>query len=183
MIEQDIILFRNGDKKAFERLYRHYVGKVYNFTAIYLKEASDRSDVVQDVFVKLWDKRYTMDETRSLDGLLFIITRNLILNSFRRRGRSVSLSQEGVLDIPSGEDVVDSVNNKLSSEKVSQLIDVLPPRQKEAFILKHQVGLSVKEIAQKMDVSEMTVKRHLNLAMHFIKTNLPLFLVFVNGIK
>jgi len=74
-----------GDHKAFERLYNKYWAKVYHFTSIYINDEYEREEIVQKVFIRFWDARERLDPQKSPDGLLFIITRNIIFNQIHRR--------------------------------------------------------------------------------------------------
>ena len=177
----DIVLLKNSDRKAYARVYRHYVGKVYNFTSLYIHDENEKKDIVQRVFIRLWEKRRLLNERDSIDGLLFIMTRNLIFNHSRSSFKPIPIENVNDVDTlisktPSSEEITDA--NMLSSQ-IKSLIEMLPERQKEAFILSRQAGLPIKDIAAKMGISESGVKRHINLAMKFIRTNLPLFLIFL----
>lgn len=74
-----------GNTIAFERLYDCYWLKVYNFAQLYITSSFEVSEVVQDVFVKVWESREMFDETKNFDGFLFIITRNIIFNLILRK--------------------------------------------------------------------------------------------------
>ena len=75
-----ITRLRRGDREAFACLYRRYWRKVYHFTSLYITSGADVEEVVQDVFVKLWENRARIDESQSIEGYLFIITRNHVFN-------------------------------------------------------------------------------------------------------
>ena len=79
-----IILLKNGDEKAFTTLYRLYWSKVYNFSRLYLSSITEVEEVVQEVFVKVWETRDFLRADDNFKGYLFIITRNLIFNQFRK---------------------------------------------------------------------------------------------------
>ena len=81
MDEREILAaVKAGNTVAFKYLYDRYWLKVYDFTRFYIMSSSDVSEVVQDVFVKVWESRETLDKERSFDGLLFVTTRNIIFN-------------------------------------------------------------------------------------------------------
>ena len=65
-------------------------------------------------------------------------------------------------------------------EAVDRLVAELPPRQRESFVLSRRDGMSIREIAGVMGITEKGVQRNINLALKFLKTNLPLFLIFIN---
>lgn len=74
--------FKQGDESAFTFLYEHYWRKVYRFSEIYLTDKDEIKEVVQDVFIKLWESRAQINENKDIDGLLFIMTRNVIFDYF-----------------------------------------------------------------------------------------------------
>lgn len=84
MMHDDLIKFKNGDEKAFEKIYLQYWNKVFQFTRLYISDVNEQEEIVQQVFVRLWEKRAMVDESRDLDGFLFIVTRNMIFNRSRR---------------------------------------------------------------------------------------------------
>ena len=77
-VKNAIIRFREGDRTAFETIYRQYWRKVYSFTRLYIRDSFEQEEVVQQVFIRLWEKRSLIDADKDFDGFLFIITRNLI---------------------------------------------------------------------------------------------------------
>ena len=79
-----IIRLKKGDEQAFSILYKSYWMKIYNFARLYITSSSVISEVVQDVFVKVWESKEFLDITKNFDGLLFMITRNIIFNYSRR---------------------------------------------------------------------------------------------------
>ena len=178
MLNQETIQsFINGNQEAFKALYDSYWEKVYGFTKLYMSRQEDREDVVQEVFYRLWNKRHLLDADKDLDGFLFILTKNMILNKLRRRKLK---SLEGVdLDIPDVNAEPD-LNDPYLSTYIDKLISTMPPKQRQAFLLRRQEGLSIKEISEAMHISESGVKRNINLALKFLKANLPLFILFVS---
>lgn len=177
--EETIIKFKSGDTEAFEALYKAFWNKVYGFSKLYVEKQEDREDIVQEVFFQLWKKRNIIDHTKELDGLLFILTKNMILNKLRRR-QLQSLDELGI-DIPDDRihGIVESrIDEPYFQQYIDKLIAALPPKQREAFLLRRSQHLSIKDISSIMGISESGVKRNINLALKFIKANLPLFIIF-----
>ena len=85
MLEHPFSCYPNGDEDAFSFLYKHYWEKVYGFTRLYLVSSEDIAEVVQEVFIKLWEARHLIDEEQPFEGFLFIITRNMIFNYSRKK--------------------------------------------------------------------------------------------------
>lgn len=181
MKENDVIKFKAGDHKAFERIYNHYWSKVLHFTSLYINDPNEQEEIVQQVFVRFWEKRAMLDQERDLDGFLFIITRNMVFNRFRKSFNEKAYREaaeskaDGIYDM---EEMIDADDLQ---KYIDKLVSVLPSRQKEAFILSRRGGLSAKEIAERMNISVKGVERHIYLALKFIKANLPLLLLFLSN--
>lgn len=79
---------KQGNSKAFKAIFDRYWNIVYRFTGLYLMDNYEKEEITQQVFIKLWEKRELLDEEKDLDGLLFIITRNLIFNHIRKKAKS-----------------------------------------------------------------------------------------------
>lgn len=180
MEEREIVeKVKAGDSTAFALLYDSYWLKVYNFTQLYIVSSDEITEIVQDVFVKLWETRHLFDLSKSFDGFLFIITRNVIFNYTRKyfneqnfkmtvlRGMESSYDMEGELDAADLKIYIDS------------LISQLPPQRQRFFRMSRQENLSNKEIALRCAVSEKNVERHITFALKFLKENIPLFILFV----
>ncbi|MGN1220350.1 MAG: RNA polymerase sigma-70 factor [Candidatus Cryptobacteroides sp.] len=176
---QDILDFSGGSMPAFEKLYREYWNRVYQFTGLFVDNDFEREDIVQEVFVRLWKKRHLVDSSKEIDGLLFIITRNLVFNRLRKKGNMERIeSVAEAAGVIYDSDTDSKLDASYLKDYVDKLISVLPERQREAFRLSRQEKLPIKQIALKMGISESGVKRHINLALKFIRANLPLLILF-----
>ena len=71
---------KQGDETSFTFVYDHYWRKVYRFSEIYLNDDEEIKEAVQEVFIKLWESRASINENKDIDGLLFIMTRNTIFD-------------------------------------------------------------------------------------------------------
>lgn len=166
-----IILLKNGDEKAFTTLYRLYWSKVYNFSRLYLSSITEVEEVVQEVFVKVWETRDFLRADDNFKGYLFIITRNLIFNQFHKL---TVLS--AAMDYYDMEDELSAADLK---EFIKRMVGGLPPRQQEVFKMSRDEHLTYKEIATRLNISEKTVERHINEAIKFLKKNIMLYLIFI----
>ena len=73
---------KQGDETSLTFVYDHYWRKVYRFSEIYLNDDEEIKEAVQEVFIKLWESRASINENKDIDGLLFIMTRNTIFDYF-----------------------------------------------------------------------------------------------------
>lgn len=181
-LQKEIILMNQGDMSAFEKLYNRYWGKVYNFTSIFINDYYEREDIVQQTFLKLWEMKGKLDPERGIEGLLFIMTRNIIFNS-THKGVNEAAMKEALLHISdsSTNNTEESIEAKELEDKIDDLVAILPPRQKEAFTLSRKNGMTYKEIAKKMGISEKGVEQNIYLALKFLRKNIPLVVLFIYG--
>lgn len=84
---RDIELLKNGDLEAFERVYRAFWNKVYQFSGLFIDDDFEREDIVQEVFLRIWNKRNLIDSGKDFNGFLFITTRNIVFNWLRTTDR------------------------------------------------------------------------------------------------
>lgn len=168
-----------GDKAAFALLYDHYWLKVYNFTQLYIVSSSDVSEIVQDVFVKVWETRQLLDGTKNFDGFLFITTRNLIFNYTRKHFNEVNFRMTVLRGIEKSYDIEEELDAANLKEYIDTLILQLPPQRQRIFRLSREKNLTNKEIADYCSITEKAVEKNITFALKFLKDNLPLFLLFM----
>jgi len=165
MNEKEILLaFIQGDKKAFENLYSLYWKQVYNFACLYITTTEDVEEVVQDVFLKLWNAREMICVDRNFKGYLFIVTRNIIFNESKRKINERAY-QETVLNVLENEsfDLESEIDANDLKSYIDLLIEEMPPRRKEIFILSRKEHLSYKEIAERLSISDRTVEKQISV--------------------
>jgi len=163
----------NGDKKALDEIYLFYYPRLYSFAKGFLKVEDDINDILQDVFIKLWENRKKIKNTETFNGWIFTITKNGIisyfrekikLNKFELRVKEMATSEAYLLD--------DKTEYKDIKEKVDQLINQLPDKRKQVFKLSREQGLSHKEIANQLGISIKTVEDHITHASKFLRAHL-----------
>lgn len=174
-----IILLKEGDEKAFTNLYRKYWSKVYNFSRLYLSSIAECEEVVQEVFIKVWEAREVLHEDDSFKGFLFIITRNLIFNQFRKSFNENAYRLTVLHSAMPYYDIEDELSAADLQEFIQKMVLELPPRQQEVFNLSRNEHLSYKEIAERLNISEKTVERHINEALKVLRRNIMLYLIFI----
>ena len=160
---------RNGNKDAFKVLFEKYGPRLYQFSIKYLREKEDAEDLLNEVFLKIWQNRHTLKTNTSFQSYLFTIAYNNIRQRFLRKSREEKyiqiFAEENLVDPTKGEDQVDYVQ---IVQKINQVIDLLPARRKEIFSLSYKGELRNYEIADKLGLSEQFVKNQLSVARKFI---------------
>ncbi|MDX8339372.1 RNA polymerase sigma-70 factor [Draconibacterium sp. IB214405] len=172
-------LLKQGDIEAFDKIYNIYCHKLHQFVLRYLKQEEDAEEIVQEVFIKIWESRKKIDVHASFEAYLFTISYNSTISLLRKR-ISESKSREylkSVQEIQKANSVIDDLQYNELNDKVQSLLQQLTPRQKEIYMLSREEGLSHKEIAARLNISENTVKNHLVTTLKFLKSNLDTGLV------
>lgn len=181
MEEKELVKqLKQGDKAAFGAIYDQYWKKVHGFVLLYLTSSVEAEDVVQDVFVKLWNVRDFIDEEKSFKGFLFIVTRNLIFNRSRKGFNDSFFKMMALSGVEDSYEIEDELIASDLKAYIDKLIGDLPPRQQEVFQLSRNQQLSYREISEQLGISERTVERHLHEALKYLKVNLKLYLIFLS---
>jgi RNA polymerase sigma-70 factor (ECF subfamily) len=158
-----------SDVGAFEELFREWHDPLLNYALFITKDRAVALDIAQEVFLKLWEKRATLNPNRSIKALLYLMVRNLSLNHHRdTSNRESKLADPANLprqSLPGPDEMMDA---RLLKNKIQQWIADLPERQREALTLSRMQGLSHEEIAAVMDVSPRTVNNHIVRALKYI---------------
>jgi len=159
-----------GDERAFNRMYYQTNKNIYNAVMAYVKNEHIAIELVQQVYVKFWNNRQKLKDVNSLKDYLFIIAKNLTLDHFKKITKETKFFAELTLR---ENDVVNTTDEKIEQIEYDKLlqnaIEQLPPQQKEAWLLVNDQELSYAEIAVKMNISKLTVKRHLELSRRSVR--------------
>jgi RNA polymerase sigma-70 factor (family 1) len=163
--ESDLLRrLKQDDERAFDALFRHYSALVYRFAFSYLKSRPAAEEIVQECFIKIWEKRAQLRDDVPLKGYLFTTAHHAVLNELRRDQHHLRL--HGEVAAAAGPA---SVANEAEYQEMEALyaaaLDRLPPKQREVFVLSRQLGLSYPEIAERQGVSVKTVEAHIMQAL------------------
>lgn len=166
---------REGDKDAFERLFHKYYARLCVFANTYVKSIDTSRDVVQDVYIKIWDNRENFIITQSLKAYLYQAVRNQSLNYLEKNSKKLRLQEKisRQRELESSENKFE-LNTEELTEKIWKLVDQLPERRRTIFILYRKHGLSYKEIGEVMDIKRKTVENQMGRSLKFIRDQLDL---------
>ena len=163
------------DKEApLEELFDHYYPRLYEFSKSFLKLEQGIDDILQEVFIRIWQNRKKIKDPATFNSFIFPIPRNLLLNDLRNRLNQNKLKDE-IRKLATAQEYLnyDQIQYRELKNRLEQRIEELPERQKEIFILSRSEGLSHKEIASKLQIATKTVEYHISLAIKSLKVNLP----------
>lgn len=169
-----ILLIQKDDRVAFYNIYERYSKRLYGFVLRYIKLKEDAEEIVQVVFVKIWESRNKIDAYASFESFLFTIAYNTTISLLRKRTNEKKyLDHLKSLQHPVNSlNLIDEIHFNELNERVQSLLDELTPRQKEIFQLSREEGLSHEEIAKKLDISINTVKKHIANTLAFLKSHI-----------
>lgn len=174
---------RGGDERAFEALFRAYASPLSRLAYHYVGSVALAEEVVQDVFLRLWDGRATLHVTESLPGYLRVAVRNRALDTTkaaRSAFRVQRASQTVEPQAPAGmgqpaRSPFEDVEHRELSDALRQAVDRLPARCRLVFLLRWESHLSYAEIAEQLDISVKAVERHRQRALTRLATFLRRF--------
>jgi RNA polymerase sigma-70 factor (ECF subfamily) len=164
---------QKGDVEAFDLLYDKYSGKLYAFGLKYLRSTDEAEELVQMVFLRIWENYKTLDKESSFKSYIFTIAYNDICKLFRRRSYRQKFIEDTIYDnsqlTSESEDRIDS---RSLLERVHAIIEKLPERQKTIFLKSRKEFKSTIEIAEEFGLSPGTVDNYVSESLKFIRYHL-----------
>lgn len=170
-----------GDEEAFELLFRQNYAGLVQFAWGYVRSKAVAEELVQDVFLKIWDNREGMVITGSDEGYLYKSVRNRCIDWSRHSKvvkewkREKKREEEGRAG--KGESVSHALHHKMLLEEIEKAIHDLPEKRREVFLMSRYENRTYKEIAEILEISASTVETHMSLAL---KTLRQKFLPFIS---
>lgn len=169
--DQLVSAVRRGDHYAFDQLFHKYGASLFSFVVSVLKDEFDAEEVVQDVFLKIWEKRRDLDSSLSFKSYLFTIALNTTKNRYRKKLQTEKYKQVVAMELNINQTSdFDMVEYRNLLDYIDKLIEKLPPSRRKIFILSKKDGLKNPEIAKLLNISEQTVKNQLVSAMKFLRS-------------
>jgi RNA polymerase sigma-70 factor (ECF subfamily) len=157
---------------AFDSLYKNYSKKLYQFAYSILKSREESENIVQEVFLKLWENRKRVENDSVIKSYLFSIAYNSIITLVRKKIKDDQFieylkSLQETYEEPDLE-----FEYKELTGKIHKIVSQLPLRQKEVYLLHKEEGLSYKDIAVNLHISVNTVENHMSRALKTIRVKL-----------
>jgi RNA polymerase sigma-70 factor (family 1) len=159
-----------GDETAFRQLYDQYRDLIYSFSYQLTRSDIIAKDVVQDIFVKIWTTRSTLDQIVSIRAWMLRLTRNHVLNGLKRKAHEEALLRKiraGLSD--NHQPTEEAVQYRELERQLQQAITRLPHQQQRCYLLSRDEGMKHDEIALSLGISQETVKKHIMAAIQSIK--------------
>ncbi|WP_316840224.1 RNA polymerase sigma-70 factor [Pedobacter gandavensis] len=166
-------LLRVGDKYAYAEIYNRHKNLLQNHLYKKLGDLEVVKDVLQDLFVKLWDNKSEMPLTDNLPGYLFSAARNRVFNHLSHKQVESKYISSIQTFINEDNYITDQqIREKEFSQIIRREIEALPPKMKEVFILSRDGHYSHEEIAKQLQISPQTVSKQISNALKILRVKL-----------
>jgi RNA polymerase sigma-70 factor (ECF subfamily) len=170
--EELLTRIARGDQRAFTEIFNFYHRYVYNYGRKLTKSEDQASEIVQDVFLKIWLSREKLNEVKNFGAYLNRVVRNHSLNVIRKLAQDARSATQLKINNPESENATDKTLDYNESNRIlSRAIENLSPQQRTAYTLCHIEGLKYDEAAKKMNVSSRTVQAHMHQALKHIRVH------------
>ncbi|WP_332243930.1 RNA polymerase sigma-70 factor [Flavivirga spongiicola] len=175
-------LLEKRDEVAYETLFRLYYIKLIHIAKSYLIYQEDAEEVVQDVFLKLWEQKSKFKTISNINGYMFSMTKNMCLDKLRHEKIKRKFIDNN-LRVKAGIQY-DFIKDEAASllleseleQRIMKSIDLLPEKCRQVFIKSRMEGLKHQEIADELGISHRTVENHVSKAIKHMKLHLKDFL-------
>jgi RNA polymerase sigma-70 factor, ECF subfamily len=169
---------RTGDERAFEALFRRYVGPLCAFARSYVTDQEIAEELVEDVFAWIWEHRFTFDMPRAVHAYLYGAVRNRAISWLRHTGAATALIEEGLHEPMALGDVARPVAADEGAEAadvtdaLSRALRDMPLRCREVFTLTRYHHLTYAQVADVLGISPKTVEIHMSRALAILRIRL-----------
>jgi RNA polymerase sigma-70 factor (ECF subfamily) len=166
-------LLSQGNEDAFTQILDAYQDRVFGIAFRYLKSRENSKEIVQEVFLKVWNRRIAFSEARNLEAFIFTATKNLTINYLEKLSHERSAQYQFTLDqknfVNNAEQLLVEQQNEELLQKTLQL---LPHHQMQVYQLARVEGLTYEEIANRLSITVNTVKYHMKMAHKFLRVRI-----------
>ncbi|MCF0054864.1 RNA polymerase sigma factor [Dyadobacter sp. CY356] len=168
-----LVLASQADQGAFTALFHMYKNKLYAYVLWLTESEMLAEDIVQDVFMKLWNDHESLSSIDNFGSYLFRMSKNQVINHFKRMAHETLILAELFHQNPVGHNETQEMVALKEAEKIlGDILEKLPPQQKAVYYLSREEGRTHDEIANLLKISPNTVKNHIVQAMSTIRTQL-----------
>ena len=162
-----------SDRDAFKTVFNTWQGIIFNFLLFKTKDESRAEDLLQEVFLKLWNARSRLNENQSLRNYLYTIADNLVLNEIRH-DKVVARHKDNTNPVlfTNTENPQFILEEKEWKARLEDAIAALPEKPRIVFLMSRLEDLSYQEIADRLSISIKTVETHMVKALKHLRETL-----------
>jgi RNA polymerase sigma-70 factor (family 1) len=171
--EQTLRLLAEGNEMAFNRIYARYSAVIYREAYRYLRSSDLAKDLVQEIFITIWDKRESFSDVKHFRAYVITMGKNLAYQYLLRLAKESRAKKEMAYVFESQDAGLEQAyQHKELEVLLEKTIDMLPEQQRQVFRLAKGKGMTYDAIAELLHISPNTVRNHMVAAKHFIKRHI-----------
>lgn len=159
------------DGLTFEELFRKFRPGLIAFATSIIGKSNDAEEIVHDVFIAIWNQNDNRLEAAGIKSYLFTSVKNRCLNFIKKAKLDYSDLTEETPVFDNAVNAHSKLEAKETESRIHALIDMLPTKCKQIFLMSRMYELSYKEIASILDISPKTVENQISIALKFLKEN------------
>jgi len=176
-----LALLKDGDESAFSEIYKKHWQTVYTAAYRRLRDKEQCQDIVQNIFISLWNRRSTLT-IENLNNYLATAVKFQVINYATRKPHQTTFFDEFEYQLAAQESSDDRVLENEVKSLVLAFIETLPEKRKQIFLLYYHEHLSTAEIATRLNISQKTVQNQLNTANHALRDHILLFMTISTAV-
>lgn len=159
-----------GDEAAFTQIFYHYTQRIYHYILNKTKSPGIAEEIVQEVFIKIWQSRESFSGLSNYEAFLFSMASNKLIDFLRKMAHQDNLKKQVWQTISNiSNTTIEELDLKHSRELINKAVERLSPQRRKIFLMNKEQGLSRQEIADRLNLSVNTVNNHLNEAVRLVK--------------
>ncbi|MDG5767713.1 RNA polymerase sigma-70 factor [Balneolales bacterium ANBcel1] len=175
---------RNDNKAAFSDLFETYYTPLCEYAYSYVKQEEVMEDVVQEVFVRIWENRYRWEPRVAVRAYLYRSVYHQVINDYRKKRFETPLKEDSEANIPDRiPSPMEQLHGQDASNSIQQAISALPERRREILVLRLLHGLSYKEISATLGISVNTVDTQIRRALKTLRARLKHFVCHMEAMR
>lgn len=178
VISPDIFeLIKNSDRNAYEQLFKMYYTPLVSFARNIIRDTDAAEDLVQEVFVKIWERKHTIEIKTSVKAYLYMAVKNHCLNKLKTEQRNAFLNDEMADDVRVATNNTEEYSNTIElSKHIDNALNLLPPKCAVIFKMSRFEDKTYKEIAESLELSVKTVENQMGKALSIMRGALSPYL-------
>jgi len=179
-ITKEVLLeLRGGSHKAYERVFIVYYRKIKFFINGFIKSEETAEELTQEIFLKLWEKRGSIDLNKSFGFFLYTMARNSTFNFLKHKLVHESYIAKSSFDDSLALSPEELIYAKEIDLLIAMSVKKMPDQRRRIYELSRQEGLSNDEIASKLNISKKTVENQLSIALKELRKVISLFMITI----
>ncbi|HHT33774.1 MAG TPA: RNA polymerase sigma-70 factor [Bacteroidales bacterium] len=165
-----------GDERAFQHIFTRYYPRMISFAGMMVKSPYAAEEIVQEVFIRLWEQREVLAEVKSPENFVFIVIRNHTFNYLRAAANEQNRREQlwEALQQRAADETI-TLEMQEADQFFEKILAKLSPQQQKIFRMSREEGFSHQQIADELQLSKDTVKKHIANSLKVFKSYLKYF--------